>query len=78
MCSCTYTQAIVAKHMTSVLFSVQFDNFDRTMGFYWSYMLLLKPPVLSALATHHVKIKNQISPATCNHNATVYKSPQHS
>ena len=24
----------------------QFDNFDRTMGFYWSYTLLLKPPVL--------------------------------
>jgi len=30
--------------MTSVLFLVQFENFDQTMDFYWSYMLTL--PVL--------------------------------
>jgi len=34
-------KAIVAKHVTGVLFLVQFDNFDQTMGFYWSYTLLL-------------------------------------
>ena len=28
-------------HMTSVLFLVQFNNFTLTMGFYWSYTLLL-------------------------------------
>jgi len=27
--------------MTSVLFSVWFNNFALTMGFYWSYTLLL-------------------------------------
>ena len=34
--------------MTSVLFLVQFENFDQTMGFYWSYMymLTLQLPVL--------------------------------
>ena len=30
----------------SVLFLVQFNNFDRTTRFYLSYTLLLKPPVL--------------------------------
>ena len=29
-----------------VLFLVRFNNFDQTIGFCWSYMLLLKPPVL--------------------------------
>ena len=32
--------------MTSVLFLVRFNNFAPTVGFYWSYMLLLKSPVL--------------------------------
>ena len=32
--------------MTSVLFLVQFENFDQTTGFYWSYMLTLQVPVL--------------------------------
>jgi len=27
--------------VTSFLFLVQFNNFALTMGFYWSYMLLL-------------------------------------
>jgi len=27
--------------MTSVLFLVRFNNFALTMGFYWSYKLLL-------------------------------------
>ena len=33
------------KHVTSVLLA-RFSDFDRTMGFYCSYMLLLKLPVL--------------------------------
>ena len=32
--------------VTSVLFLVRFNNFALTTGFYWSYMLLLKSPVL--------------------------------
>ena len=28
------------------LFLVWFNNLDWTVGFYWSYMLLLLPPVL--------------------------------
>ena len=32
--------------MTSVIFLLQFNNFARTTGFYWSYTLLLQPPVL--------------------------------
>jgi len=32
---------------TCVLFVVWFNNFAPTMGFYWSYMLLLKSPVLT-------------------------------
>ena len=36
-------------HMTSVLFLVRFNNFALTMGFYWSYTLLLQLPVLMFL-----------------------------
>ena len=36
----------VAKHMTGCSILVWFNNFDRTISFYWRYMLLLKPPVL--------------------------------
>ena len=32
---------LLSMHMTDVLFLVQFNNFARTMGFYWSYTLLL-------------------------------------
>jgi len=32
---------LLSVHMTSVLFLVQFNNFGLTMGFYWSYTLLL-------------------------------------
>ena len=32
---------IVAEHITSVLFLVQFNNFALTMGFCWSNTLLL-------------------------------------
>ena len=32
-----------------MFFLVRFNNFDRTTGFYWSYTLLLKPPVLCTL-----------------------------
>ena len=31
---------LLSVHVTSVLFLVWFNNFDRTMGFYWSYVLL--------------------------------------
>ena len=31
----------VSVHVTSVLFLVRFNNFALTMGFYWSYTLLL-------------------------------------
>ena len=33
-------------HVTRVLFLVLVGNFTLTMGFYWSYTLLLKSPVL--------------------------------
>ena len=36
-------------HMTSVLFLARFTNFALTTGFYWSYTLLLKSPVLVAV-----------------------------
>ena len=31
---------LLCMHMTRVLFSVQFNNFALTMGFYWIYTLL--------------------------------------
>ena len=31
----------VAKHMRGVLFLVRLNNFDWTLGFYWSYTLFL-------------------------------------
>ena len=31
-------------------------NFDWTMGFYWSYTLLLKPPVLMCSWCYYVKL----------------------
>ena len=37
---------IVAKHVTDILYPEQFDNFDWTTAFYWSYTLLLKPPTI--------------------------------
>ena len=33
---------LLSVHMTSVLFLVWFNNFTLTMGFYWSYTLLLQ------------------------------------
>ena len=44
--------------LLGVLFLVQFNNFDQTRNFYWSYTLLLKLPVLMCLflcglATRH-------------------------
>ena len=35
-----------------VLFLVRFNNFDRTVGFYWSYTLLLEPTVLMCSYIH--------------------------
>ena len=37
---------LLSKQLTSVLFLVQFNNFVQTMGFYWSYTLFLKSPIL--------------------------------
>ena len=37
---------LLSVHVTSVLFLVRLNNFALTTGFYWSYMLLLKLPVL--------------------------------
>ena len=37
---------LLSVHVTSVLFLVWLNNFALTTGFYWSYMLLLKLPVL--------------------------------
>ena len=37
---------LLSTQVTSVLFLVQFNNFALTTGFYWSYNLLLKSPVL--------------------------------
>ena len=37
---------MLSVHVTSVLFLVWFNNFALNMGFYWSYTLLLKSPVL--------------------------------
>ena len=37
---------LLSVHVTSVLFLVRFNNFTLTMGFYWSYTLLLQSPVL--------------------------------
>ena len=37
---------LLSMHVTSVLFLVRFNNFALTTGFYWSYTLLLKSPVL--------------------------------
>ena len=38
--------ALLLSMWPRVLFSVWFSNFDQTTSFYWSYMFLLKPPVL--------------------------------
>ena len=38
--------AMVAKYMTGYSIFSMVHYFDRTMAFYWSYTLLLKPPVL--------------------------------
>ena len=45
---------LLSVHVTSVLFLVLAGNFTLTMGFYWSYMLLLQSPVLmrSCLLCH--------------------------
>jgi len=32
--------------VTGFLFLVWYNNFDQAMSFYWSYTLLLKPPIL--------------------------------
>jgi len=46
---------LLSAHVTSVLFLVWFNNyFALTTGFYWSYTLLLKLPILMSLLTQHV------------------------
>ena len=44
---------LLSVHVTSVLFSVRFNNFALTMGFYWSYTLSSSCPFLCALAQVH-------------------------
>ena len=39
---------LLSGHVTSVLFLVWFNNFALTTGFYWSYTLLLKSPILKS------------------------------
>jgi len=43
---------LLSVHVTGILFLVQFNNFTLTMGFYWSYTLLLQ--FLCALAYYDV------------------------
>ena len=40
---------------TCRVFLVQFNNFDRTIGFYWSYMLFIYPPILMRSCVMHVE-----------------------
>ena len=35
--------------LLSTFYYTQFNNFDWTMGFYWSYTLSFKPPTLCTL-----------------------------
>ena len=41
--------------MPSVLFLVQFNNFDWTTAFYWSYMFFIYPPILMRSCVMHVE-----------------------
>ena len=41
MCRPSKMFMLLSVHMTNFLFLVRFTNFALTMGFYWSYMLLL-------------------------------------
>ena len=41
VCSGKSGYIVAALHVTSVLFLVRFNNFALTIGFYWSYTLLL-------------------------------------
>ena len=36
-----HLEIIVAKHVADILFLIQFNNFNQTMGFHLSYTLLL-------------------------------------
>ena len=63
---------IVAKPVTGVLFLVQFNNFDQTTGFYWSYTLLLKPAFLCTLAK---LIQNYFSNLKINYTKTEIINP---
>ena len=42
--------------MPGVLFLVQFNNFARTMGFYWSYTLLLLPLIFMRSCGSHSSV----------------------
>ena len=54
---------LLSVHVTSVLFLARFDNFAQNTGFYWSYMLLLKSPVLvCSCMTFNVLLKNHFDP----------------
>ena len=46
--------------LNHVLFLVRFNDFALTTGFYWSYTLLLKSPVLCALGNVEVVLHSRI------------------
>ena len=43
---------LLSAHVTSSFFSIWFNNFALTTGFYWSYTLFLKSLVLMRSYTH--------------------------
>ena len=54
---------LLSGHVTSVLFLVRFNYFALTTGFYWSYTLLLKSPILKSSWTVIKMIKNIADPS---------------
>ena len=55
VCQVVVHKSVVSGPDCPVLFLVQFNNFDRTVGFYWRYTLLLEPPILTYVLLVHVK-----------------------
>ena len=53
MCRLRKMLMLLSVHVTSVLFLVRFNNFALTMGFYWSYTLLLYSSFLCPHVGYH-------------------------
>ena len=51
---------MLSVHVTSVLFLVRFNNFALTVGFYWSYTLLLLSPVLMHSCAGYILLDNRV------------------